>query len=209
MTTHRPQRSGRPRFPFFKDETGAGRISSHVTLKASIRAVIISVMIATVVVGVAIWWAVGKVGDLDSLIAQRHSDNANFQAQIEKLVAQNKQDAFNDVAQLACSVVALYPAGTSPFIDQLAATYDCPPYVAPSISTSTLPSPTPSPTSSSAPRASAHASPSAHAGAAPLSTTVEASVDKSPTASPTPTASATPTPLLDLGVTCRLLGLLC
>lgn len=206
MTTHRPTR---PRFPFFKDETGRGWLSSHITLKASLRAVIIAVVLAVIVIGIVVWYAVDKVTQIDRLVAERHNDNAATQAQIEKVIDQNKQDAFNAVAQLACSVVALYPPGTSSYLDGLSKTYSCPPYEPRSSQTGSAPTPTPTPTPSG--QKSAHDSPTPHAGGPALSPTVDKTVD-SPTVTPTPTPPMVivPTPLINLGsVTCEVLGLLC
>lgn len=207
MTSHRPTK---PRFPFFKDETGRGRLSSHITLKTSVRVLIVGFMVGAVLIAAVVWWAVLKVNELDTLSSQRHQDNLSTQAQIEKVVAQNKQDAFNAVAHLACSVVALYPPGTSVFIDNLSKTYGCPPY-----QSSPLASATPSAGGQNPGlnpgQSSAHNSPSPHAAGPALSPTVDKTVDK-PSATPTPSAptSAAPTPLIDLApVTCRVLGLLC
>lgn len=199
MTEHRKRL--RPRLPFFKDETVFG---THVTLRASLFALIVSLVVGAVVIAAAVWWAVSKVQDLDGLIAQRHTDNIAVQQREADIQARDKQESFDQVANLACTVAGAYPPGVSALIDTLRTQYDCPPYgtpVAPTNAT-TPPRPKPTPTRSVTP------SPS------PSSTSVHSPVDTGGSAIPgpsaTPTVSVTPTPLLNVpDATCRLLGVLC
>jgi hypothetical protein len=209
MTSHRPRR---PRFPFFKDETTFGE---HITLRTSLRALILAIMLGAVVLGAVIWWAVVKVNELDNLTSQRHSDTIAEQKREAAIIAQNRSDAFQQVAQLACGFAAIIPSGQSAYVDSIRVTYGCPPYGSKATGPVVAPTPTAQPTGT-------FGAPNGHAtsGATPTSLpsptktgspVPSATTTRTVTVKPTPSSAVALTPpLLNLpSATCVLLGVLC
>lgn len=183
------------------------RLGRPVTVKASLRIFIVGATIAAVLFAGALWWIVTTVDQIGSLQAERHQDTLTEQQRESAIIAANKAEAFADVAQLACSLVELYPPQTSPFLDKLRATYKCAPYAVPTGTTNALPTghssghPAPTPAASATPQADLPAFPS-------------------PTSTPTPLPSVTvtrtvtaPVPTLPLAAVssaaCSALGILC
>jgi hypothetical protein len=182
-------------------------LSRPVTVRASLRIFIVAGVIAVILLAAALWFVDTQISTVSRLQAERHQDTITEQERENAIIAANKAEAFADVAQLACSVVELYPPHTSPFLDKLRKTYGCPPYVAPTGKTNALPTGQPTGHTSGSPTASR--TPQADALPVPSPTNMQPSTP-SPSPRPTDTPTVTAPPVLDVpSVTCELLGVLC
>lgn len=195
------------------DARGTGPIGRHITVRASVRTLIVAVSIAAIIFAWAGWWFVGKIQEIDSVQRVQHDQRSQQLANQQAEIAQNKKDAHEAVADLVCTFFAQYPPpGTSVLIDAERKKYDCPPYVAP---TSTIPAPAPnvtprSPVPTRTPAPTVQPTAQSHSPLATRGTTTAPAAITPPVRATSPPSSA---PTAPVGVIpsalCSLLGLLC
>lgn len=124
MTKHALPPEGAPKEPWYKD---AKIWHGHITMRLSVRAILLTVLTTIGILLVAALFVVNEVEKIN-MIARDNQTNittGHKQRLADEAAAEDRENA--KVAQLACSLVSLIPPGQNAQVDQLRVRYDCTP----------------------------------------------------------------------------------